>query len=166
MKTDFFILTATMSTSTIDKWNKLETQIGHRCDSIEDFVQSNVNDKLDLDELAERTKEKIENIKAKNAEERQKIEESYTLQYNKEVQKIKQRTNRKVSVFEQIMDITTRNIVSDETIRESFLLESGQLDVSSIKDKVVVMYTFLEMLNTTKMANVNEAYIENILKNM
>lgn len=38
MKTDFFILTATMSTSTIDKWNKLETLIGHRCDSIEDFV--------------------------------------------------------------------------------------------------------------------------------
>lgn len=39
MKTDFFILTATMSTSTIDKWNELETLIGHRCDSIEDFVE-------------------------------------------------------------------------------------------------------------------------------
>lgn len=39
MKTDFFILTATMSSATIDKWNKLETLIGHRCDSIEDFVE-------------------------------------------------------------------------------------------------------------------------------
>ena len=38
MKTDFFILTATMSSSIIDKWNELETLIGHRCDSIEDFV--------------------------------------------------------------------------------------------------------------------------------
>ena len=28
MKTDFFILTATMSSATIDKWNKLETLIG------------------------------------------------------------------------------------------------------------------------------------------
>ena len=39
MKTNFFILTATMSSATIDKWNKLETLIGNRCDSIEDFVE-------------------------------------------------------------------------------------------------------------------------------
>ena len=39
MKTDLFILTATMSSYTIDKWNKLETLIGHRCDSIDDFVE-------------------------------------------------------------------------------------------------------------------------------
>ena len=146
---------------------KISEKINERvCSALEDFVQANVNDKLDLEELAEKTKEKIDNIKAKNAEERQKIEESYTLQYNKEVQKIKQRANRKVSVYEQIMDSMTRSIVSDESIRESFLLESGQLNTSKIADKVNVMYTFLEMLNTTKIANVNESYIENILKKM
>ena len=136
------------------------------CDSLEDFVQSNVNDKLDLEELAEKTKEKIDNIKAKNSEERKKIEESFVQQYNREVNKIKQRTNRKVSVYEQLMDKMTRSIVSDESIRESFLLESGQLDMNKISGKVTTMYTFLETLNTTKIANVNEAYIENILKNM
>lgn len=136
------------------------------CESIEDFVQSNVNDKLDLEELAEKTKEKIDNIKASTVEERNKIEESYTFQYNQEVQKIKKRVNRKVGVYEQIMDSMTRSIVSDEVIRESFLLESGQLDTGKIRGKVTVMYTFLEMLNTAKIANVNEAYIEKILKSM
>ena len=136
------------------------------CSALEDFVQANVNDKLDLEELAEKTKEKIDNIKAKNSEERQKIEESYTLQYNKEVQKIKQRTNRKVSVYEQIMDSMTRSIVSDESIRESFLLESGQLDTGKIRNKVNVMYSFLEMLNTTKIVKVNESYIEKVLKSI
>ena len=149
------------------KDNKITEKINERvCDTLEDFVQSNVNDKLDLEELAEKTKEKIENIKAKNSEERQKIEESYMQQYNREVQKIKSRANRKVSVYEQIMDKMTRSIVSDESIRESFLLESGQLDTGKIRGKVTTMYTFLEMLNTAKIANVNESYIENILKNM
>ena len=88
------------------------------------------------------------------------------LQYNREAQKIKQRANRKVSVYEQIMDKMTRSVVADESIRESFLLESGQLDTNKIMGKVTTMYTFLEMLNTTKIVNVNESYIENILKNM
>lgn len=149
------------------KDNKITEKINERvCNSLEDFVQSNVNDKLDLEELAEKTKEKIENIKARNSEEAEKIKKTYTEQYNREVQKIKSRANRKVSVYEQIMDKTTRSIVSDESIRESFLLESGQLDTGKIRGKVTTMYTFLEMLNTTKIANVNESYIENILKNM
>ena len=147
--------------------DKITEKINQRvCDSIENFVQSNVNDKLDLEELAEKTKEKIENIKAKNEEERQKIEESFMLQYNRGVQKIKQRTNRRVGVYEQIMDSVTRSIVSDQVIRESFTAESGKLDMEKIRGKVTVMYTFLEMLNTAKMANVNEAFIENVIKSI
>ena len=146
---------------------KITSEINERvCDSLENYVQANVNDKLDLEELAEKTKEKIENIKAKNAEERDKIVKEYTTQYNKQVHSIKNRINRKVGLFEQMMYTTTRNIVSDQTILESFTNESGKLDVNKIQGKVTVMYTFLEMLNTTKMANVNEPYIEKILRNM
>ena len=167
-----FKITKTIEDDFFDKLiglndEKITEKINERvCNALEDFVQCNVNDKLDLEELAEKTKEKIDNIKAKNAEERKKIEESYTFQYNKEVQKIKQRANRKVGVYEQIMDTMTRSIVGDKSIRESFLLESGQLDTSKIRGKVNTLYTFLETLNTTKIANVNETYIEKILKEM
>ena len=148
--------------------DKITEKINERvCNTLEDFVQANVNDKLDLEELAEKTQEKIANIKnARNAEQAEKIKESFMEQYNREVQKIKQRTNRKVSVYEQIMDKMTRSIVADNVIRESFTLESGQLDMNKIKGKVTTMYTFLETLNTTKIVNVNESYIENILKSM
>lgn len=146
------------------KDEKITQKINQRvCDSIEDYVQANVNDKLDLEELAEKTKEKIDNVKGKNAD---KIAESYTLQYQREVNNIKQRNHRKVGVFEQIMHSTTHSIVSDQTILESFTDESGKLDMNKINNKVTVMYTFLEMLNTTKMVNVNESYIQNIIKNM
>ena len=148
--------------------DKITEKINERvCASIEDFVQANVNDKLDLEELAERTQERINNIKgAKNVEEATRIKESFTQQFNREAARIKQRAHRKVSVYEQIMDKMTRNIVADEAIRESFLLESGQLDMGRITGKVTTMYTFLEMLNTTKIVNVNESYIESVLKSM
>lgn len=146
---------------------KISEKINQRvCDSLEDFVQSNVNDKLDLEELAEKTASKISEIKAANAEQQKKIEESYTMQYKMAAQKIKQRANRKVTLYEQIMDTMTRSIVTDNSIREAFVLESGQLNMGKISGRVNTLYTFLEMLNTTKIVNVNESYIEKILKNM
>lgn len=146
---------------------KITEKINQRvCDSLENYVQSNVNDKQNLEELAEKTAEKINNIKARNAEEKDKIMKEFTNQYNKQVYEIKQRANRKVGVYEQLVHSVTRGIVSEQNILESFTEESGKLDMSKIRNKVTVMYTFLEMLNTTKMANVNEAYLENIIKNI
>lgn len=146
---------------------KINEKINQRvCDSIEDYVQANVNDRLDLDELADKTKEKIENIKAKTADERDKIVAEFTNQYNKQVKDIKSRKNRKVGIYEQLLYSASQGIVRDKTVLESFMNESGSLNVSKIRDKVTVMYTFLEMLNTTKMANINESYIEKVIKNM
>lgn len=146
---------------------KINEKINERvCNSIEDFVQSNVNDKLDLDDLAEKTKEKIDNIKAKTTEEKEKIKESYTLQYQRQVNSIKNRVNRPVGLYEQIMHSMTHGIVSDNTILESFTTSEGRLDMGKITGKVNVLYTFLEMLNTTKMINIDEAFIESVLKDM
>ena len=143
--------------------NKINSRV---CDAMEDFVQANVNDKLDLEELAEKTKDKIDNIKARNTEEKKKIEESYTMQYKREVQQIKNISNRKVGLYEQLMHKMTQNIISDSTILESFTLESGKINIPKIEGKVNVLYTFLEMLNTTNMININESYIEDILRDM
>lgn len=136
------------------------------CDSIEDFVQANVNDRLDLEELAEKTKEKIENIKARNKDEAAKIEESFTTQYQKQVQQIKNRTNRKVGLYEQIVHYMTHGVVSNNAILEAFTTSEGKLNMEKITGKVNVLYTFLEMLNTCKMVNVNETFIESVLKDM
>lgn len=167
-----FTISKTIDSKFFDKLvgmsdEKINNAINQRvCDSIEDYVQCNINDKLDLDELAEKTKEKIDNVKAKTEEERNKIVESYTIQYKKQVDSIKKRSNRKVGVYEQLLHSITNSIISDSTILESFTTESGSLDINSIKEKVTVMYTFLEMLNTTKMVKVDQKYIEEIIKNV
>lgn len=167
-----FRITKTVDSQFFDKINglsddKISEKINQRvCDAIEDYVQDNVNDKLDLDELAEKTKERIDNIKAKTPEEKEKIEESYTNQYIKQVNAIKHRSNRKVGVYEQLLHTAANSIVKDNTILESFTTKAGSLDVSKIREKVNVLYTFLEMLNTANMTKVNEVFIENVIKNV
>lgn len=146
---------------------KITEKINERvCDSLENFVQAQVNDKLDMEELAEKTKEKIDNIKANSVQQRDAMVQEFTNYFNRESQKIKNRSNRKISLYEQLKYGTTENIVKDQSVLESFTNESGQLDMDKINRKVDVMYTFLEMLNTAKIVNVNEAYVQNILKNM
>lgn len=152
------------------KDNKITEKINERvCNAVEDYIQANVNDKLDLEELAEKTKERIEvaKSKGKTAEEQKKIEESVTLQYKKQVQEIKNRSNhRKVGLYEQVMHYMTQGVVSDQNILESFTTSSGKLNMNKITGKVNVLYTFLEMLNTTKIVNVDEAFVESVLKDM
>lgn len=146
---------------------KITKKINERvCDSLESYVQANVNDKIQLEELAEKTKERIDNIKARNKEEEDKMVKEFTDLYNRQVNDIKNRKNRKVGVYEQLMHSVTRSIVSEQTLLESFTNESGQLNMDKIQRKVKVMYTFLEMLNTTKMANINEAFIEKVIKSV
>ncbi len=167
-----FKITKTINDDFFDKllgldYDQITSKINQRvCDSLETYVKDNINDKEELEDLAVKTKEKIENIKARTVEERAKIVKEFTDQYNKRVYEVKNRSNRKVGVFEQLLHTTARNIVSDSSLLESFVTESGKLDMDKIRGNVTVMYTFLEMLNTAKMANVNESYIENIIKNM
>ena len=146
---------------------KITEKINERvCNAVEDFVQSNVNDKLDLEELAEKTKERIDNIKARTVAEKQRIEEQVTNEYKRKAQAIKSRTNRNIGLYEQMKYNTTQSIVKDTALLESFTTESGKLDMDKITGKIDVMYTFLETLNTTKIVNMTESYVLNILKNM
>ena len=146
---------------------KITEKINERvCDSIQDFVQGHVNDQLDLEELAEKTQKRLSEIKATSVEQRKRIEEQVNMDYKREAQKIRSKANRKVGLYEQLKYATTEGIVKDSSILESFTTESGKLDMDKITRKVDVMYTFLETLNTTKIATVNESYIEKILKSI
>lgn len=62
------------------------------------------------------------------------------------------------------MNITSDAILnSGDEIRENYLSESGRFDLSKVEDRVRVMYTFLEMVNSMKMKKVDNKYITECL---
>jgi len=128
-------------------------------------IESSINpaDQLTLEDAANKTKEKIDAINTDNEETAEAIKKECTNMYKSQVEHIT--SSRKRNIYEQMVNQVTSSIVKTESIRESFIVE-GKLDMPKIISKVNVMYTFLEMVNTTKMCKVDERYISEVLKSI
>lgn len=143
---------------------KVAAEINRRVmDSVDEFVKSNAQDKQDLEDLAASTTEKINAVRG-TAQEAASIKQELTNRYRSQANVI--RSNRPKNIYEQLVYNATSGIVSSDVLRESYQTTEGKLNVSKIMESVEVMYTFLETLNTAKIANINEAYIKNVLKSV
>lgn len=153
-----------------DKLSNLSTdkackEINKRCcKAAEDFVQNSINDKLDMEDAATKAKEKINSIKADTEDKKKELQQEYARMYKGIANKIVY--ERPKNVYEQMIYSATNNIVKDKELSSKFVNESGKLDVNSIRDKIDVMYRFLETVNTIKIQEVNESYIKTILENI
>ena len=74
------------------------------------------------------------------------------------------RENRPLTVFEKMTRNLTKDIINNESVREQYLVESGNLDTEKVIESSRVMYGFLETLNTLQLENVNEEYIKNVIE--
>ncbi len=133
------------------------------CKSVEDYVQSNVEDKENLDKLADETKEKIDNIKAKTTEQKDKIAQEFTMLYKKKVGEIKSHKNKAINIFEAMMSSATESALQDKALLEAYTNSDGKLDIEGIRENVTVMYTFLEMVNTLNIKSITPEYINKIV---
>ena len=74
--------------------------------------------------------------------------------------------NRKKGILESIVLRMSRNIVTEDTLLPSFTQENGKLDMQKIIDTSEVMYTFMEMVNTMRIKDVNTSYLNEILSSI
>lgn len=132
-------------------------------DAEKDFVQSNIKDREQIESAAEKAKDKIDAIRTKDEDTAEDIKEEFTIMYKKEVNSIE---NRRRNILESIIRHMGKNIVADDTNRNDFIQESGKLNMNRIIDTSEVMYTFLEMVNTTQLREVNAEYLEGVLKSI
>ena len=128
-----------------------------------DFVASNIKDKAKLEDAAEKAKEKVDAIKAKDENSEDKIKEEFAIMYKKDINRI---NNRSKNILESIISHMGEGIIKDDDLRGQFIQESGKLDTNKIINTSEVMYTFLEMVNTTGIKEVDAAYIESVIKSI
>ena len=128
----------------------------------EEFVQNNINDKLDIEDSAKQIKDKIDKVKGAN-EQAEAIKNEYALMHRRNISSIE---NRKKTVLEQMVKNMTKSILTNNTILESYRSEDGTLLMSKIIDEATVMYSFLETLNTCKFKKVDENYIVEVLSSI
>lgn len=129
----------------------------------EEFVKANVKDRETLEELSSSTEEKLNSIKNKNQETEDDIKKEAVAMYRQKVNSI---SDRKKGILESIVVRMGKSIVTEESLLPQFQLESGKLNMEKIIDTSEVMYTFLEMVNTLQIRNVDCKYLEDTLSSI
>ena len=126
----------------------------------EEFVKANIKDKETLEQLSTATEEKLNGIKNKDQDTENAIKQEAVNRYRQQVDSI---TNRRKGILESIVTRMATSIVKEESVLEQFKLESGKLNMQKIIDTSEVMYTFLEMVNTLQIKDVDSAYLQEVL---
>ena len=164
-----------MKKSTTDAfYNKLQnisnTQVTNKimnmvAQETEDFIKQSVEDKNKMEQMAQDTKEKIDNIKAITPEAKEAIKQEMVNTYNRESKLI--RTNRPRSIFEEMVYHISNKVVKHKDLLEShYVNKSGQLDVNKITENAKVLYTVLETLNTFKFKTFDAESIQELVQNI
>lgn len=123
-------------------------------DSIQQFTDTNFAAKLDYEDIIKQAQERIA---AANDE---GIAEQYSIQAKRKINEMK--LNMKKNVFNIMVESLARKAVTDESYKKIYMNES-KLDIDKVVEDTTLIYTMLEMVNTTKMIKVDEKVIADYL---
>ena len=123
-------------------------------DAITEFVDSNMAAKLEYEDIIKQAQDKIDATKDTDIKE----EASILAQRNITEARLKKSRN----VYSMMVEALTKSILTNEELRTKYVTESS-VDMEKITNAAQLVYTMLEMLNTTNMVNVDTEYVQNYI---
>lgn len=126
-------------------------------DAETEFVNDNVRKKLEIDDILQAKKERLDAMEGKPEE----IKESVAAGFDRKVKALKNKYTS--TIYRAITESMTKNAFLDDELKQIYIKE-GNLDLKSLTEDAGIMYTFLETLYTTEM--VDESYIKNFVGNI
>lgn len=138
-------------TDNLEKCNSREAivTIADRVSDAEtEFVNDNVRRKLEIDDILQAKKEKLDSISNKPED----VQESVAASFDRKIKSIK---NRHISsIYQVIAESMTKNVLSDKDLQKIYIKE-GNIDMKTLLEDAGIVYTFLETISTTEMADEN-----------
>ena len=121
-------------------------------DAMSDFVDQNMQNRLDFQEVIDQAKEKIQDAQ----------DESFAeATMNEAKRKINEmRRTRSKNIFHYMVEAISKQAYKDENLNKRYIHENT-VDMDGIVNSAELIYTMLEMLNTTEM--VDQDYIKNYI---
>lgn len=137
--------------------SEIEDAIRERVsDSMNEFIEKNKQDHDAIMNCLQATKDKMDTTKDET------VKESYQALSRRKIAKIR---NRKKGVFESMVDAMCESVMKNDELKEEFT-ESGKLNVPKIVDRIQIMYTFIETVNTMNLYKVDEAYMQDLIESL
>lgn len=128
-------------------------------DAINNFIDMNSANKLEYEEIIKHAQDKVAAINGAD----EAVAESYLDMAKRKINEMK--NARDLNVFGYMVEALTTSVFKDESLKTRFINE-GTVDMDGIVNSAQLIYTMLEMVNTTNMVNVNEEFIDRYLTNL
>lgn len=138
----------------------------------QEFVNNNMEEKAALSAALTKTQNKVEDNKAKLAEKANsekakesavKVEESYIAMGKRRATDI--RNSRTKNIFECMVYNLSKAAMINESAGQTFI-DNSRLNMDKIVEHCETLCTFITALDSLKIINVDEAYIEKMLVDM
>ena len=138
----------------------------------QEFVNNNMEEKAALSAALTKTQNKVEDNKAKLAEKANsekakesavKVEESYIAMGKRRATDI--RNSRTKNVFECMVYNLSKAAMINESAGQTFI-DNSRLNMDKIVEHCETLCTFITALDSLKIINVDEAYVEKMLADM
>lgn len=126
--------------------------------AMDDFVTANTKDHEDIETALQDAEKKIEATPEDNKE----LREAYEIQAKRKTSAIR---NTPKNVLHSMISAMCESVLKHQDEYAEFMNE-GRLDIGKIVDRTSLMYTFMEMLNTSRLDKVDEAFIESAINDL
>lgn len=124
-------------------------------DAMSDFIDQNVQNRIEFQDVINQAKEKIQDT----ADE--VTAEAYMNEAKRQVNEL--RRTRPKNIFHYMVEAITKQAYKDENLNKRYIHESV-MDMDGVVNSAELIYTFLEMVNTTEM--VSQDYIKDYIKSL
>lgn len=121
-------------------------------DAMSDFVDQNMQNKLDYQEIIDTAKEKIEDSKETE------VAEAYMNEAQRRINEL--RRTRHKNIFHYVVEAISKEAFKDENLSKIYIHENA-VDMDGIVNSAEIIYTMLEMANTIEL--VPETYIRDYI---
>ena len=121
-------------------------------DAMSDFVDQNMQNRIDFQEIIDQAKEKISDTADET------MAEAAMNEAKRQINEL--RRTRPKNVFHYMVEAISKQAYKDESLNKRYIHENV-VDMDGIVNSAELIYTMLEMVNTTEM--VDQSYIKNYI---
>lgn len=126
-------------------------------DAISEFIDSNMEQKLEYEEIIKDAQDKIESANNES------YVESYSNAAKRKINEMKM--NREKNVFHCLVESLAKSILKDDELKARYMNEAT-IDMDKVVDSTQLIYTMIEMANTTNMIKIDESYLNSYIKSL
>lgn len=127
-------------------------------DAMDDFVTANTKDHEDITAALQQAQEKIGTVPEDDTE----LRECYEMAAKRTAAEVR---NRPKGVLHSMIAATCESVMKHKEMQDEFMVE-GRLDMDKIVSRTKLMYTFMEMLNTSRIDTVDAIFIEGVIADL